>query len=138
MASSIQVFRDFRDLRIAILGTPRIGNHWLFGLLASCYSLPMVELPVDPLDLKQVNTLDSHRWLGWQHYQKTPSIIGWMAIKEVDIITIYRHPCDVFVSLVHYARHFLREDSFYSDLLHDGEKFGPGTCRFARTKFPHC
>ena len=86
--------------RIAVVSTPRSGNTWLRSLLKTFTGAS--ELAVHtPLDIPWED-LDSV--VLQLHWMPTPELLDTFSIHGVQVVSIARHPLDVFVSIVQYAR----------------------------------
>jgi len=90
-----------RAIRLAIISTPRSGNSWIRCLFRELYQLAEIavhspgEIP-DPLPLRVVLQL---------HWPRTDTFAGYLKRHRFTVFTIARHPLDVLVSMVHYAKH---------------------------------
>ncbi len=88
-------------MRMAIVGTPRCGNTWLRGLLASAYHASQQAVH-DPADV----TWDqlSPRAVLQLHWLPTPEFLAQLAGAGFKPISIARHPLDTLLSILHFAQ----------------------------------
>jgi len=125
------------DLRILIASTPKTGNTWLANLMADIYDLPIRELPSD-FTLEQLEQLGP-RWVMIQHVLPYRPLVRWLTDHHVHTLTTLRHPCDVLVSLFHFARGLALDpkmDEFAVRLLSgDWGQIGQNVVAFVRQYF---
>ena len=89
-------------LRVAVIGSPRSGNTWLRGLLASIHDLreSAVHSPeeVDWEALPNRHVLQIH-WLRDESFESLLDIHGFR------VVVMARHPMDVLISSLNYEQH---------------------------------
>ena len=86
--------------RIAVVSTPRSGNTWLRNLLATLTGA--VDLAVHTPEEIPWDELDSV--ILQLHWMPTPALLAMFEERGVRVVSIARHPLDVLVSIVQYAR----------------------------------
>lgn len=91
---------EIGTFRIAIISTPRTGNTWLRRLLDSIYSLPQIV----------VDTPDDIVWdqlppqcILQLHWPADTDLLSLLLRHEFKIVTLFRHPCDTLISILHFA-----------------------------------
>ena len=91
---------ELGTFRIAILSTPRTGNTWLRRLLDAIYSLPQVVADTpDDVDWDQ---LPRHCILQL-HWPVDKNLRSLLLRHEFKLVTLFRHPCDTLISILHFA-----------------------------------
>ncbi|HEY4302616.1 MAG TPA: hypothetical protein VGM73_17220 [Candidatus Didemnitutus sp.] len=92
---------DLANLKIIVVGTPKVGNTWVKHLLSVIYQLPIVSLEEEFLgnDWPALGP----RWIGQQHYDPTQDVRAWARQENAVFVAPVRHPADVLVSLRHYV-----------------------------------
>ncbi len=91
---------SLKNLRIAIVGTPRSGNTWLSLLIHHIYHIPEIALPTLPEnfweDLPNACVIQIHQL-------RNEEIENKLTRYGFQVITPVRHPLDVLISILHYA-----------------------------------
>ena len=94
-----------RTLRLAVLGTPRSGNTWLRRMLATAYRL---DGPDRERAIQDASTIDwgslPDRSITQVHVAKTYQLAQQLSDAGVRVIVPIRHPLDVLISILQYAR----------------------------------
>lgn len=86
--------------RVGIFATPRSGNTWLRHLLARLYGLEQVSVH-HPAELGSELPARAVIQL---HWRPVPSLIAELRAAEVRPLTLRRHPLDVLISILQFAR----------------------------------
>ncbi|MGY5885419.1 FkbM family methyltransferase [Modestobacter lacusdianchii] len=87
-------------LRIAVVGTPRVGNTWIRRVLAD--ALGLAEMPVhSPQDVDWSGL--PHRVALQLHWSRTPELCELLDQHGVTVISPARHPLDVLLSVLVFA-----------------------------------
>jgi hypothetical protein len=89
-------------MRLAIVSTPRSGNMWLRRLLRATFDLEEFSVH-SSTDLDWEN-LPEH-CVVQLHAHHTPEIVDLFAQTGFRIVCVVRHPLDVLISILHFARH---------------------------------
>ena len=89
------------DFRILIAATEKTGNTWLKYLLARIYELPTPYISQD-FSEAEADSL-GNRWVTHQHFLPERPLLNWAAKTQAHLVTMIRHPADIFVSLYHYC-----------------------------------
>lgn len=100
---------DAAPLRIALLGTPRSGNTWVRYLLGAAAGIPTfaVHELTDPLlaDLPPECIVQIH-------WRRDPEFLKLLEANGFRVLTIARHPLDVFISILQFAIHESESDQW--------------------------
>lgn len=125
------------DLRIFIAATPKTGNVWLKNLLASVYSLRIEEVGTELSD-DELTGLGSG-WIAHQHLSPTNALLKRLREHRVTVLTMFRHPCDVLISLKSFIAKLddpVASDHRAATMIADGDSFGDHTLAYVRSFFP--
>lgn len=126
-------------MKIAILSTPKTGNVWLTSLIKEAYGLPLqqVDSSLVFLPLAELEAMGDD-WLIYAHVYPDARTLDWLLSKNVHVLTTVRHPCDVLVSLRHYASWSPdNTDDPARSMLADGDGFGEASARYVAEHFPN-
>lgn len=89
------------SVRLAVVSTPRSGNTWLRHLLMGLYDLaPYAVHSPDDLDWSGL----APRAALQLHWHPTPDFSARLAAHGFRIVTTYRHPFDVLLSILQFCR----------------------------------
>lgn len=88
-----------RLLRLAVVATPRSGNTWLRHLLTSLYDLDTIVIDRP----EELGDDLPERCIIQLHWPPEPNLLGLFRRHGVQPLTIYRHPCDVLISILHFC-----------------------------------
>jgi hypothetical protein len=91
-----------RDVRIAIISTPRTGNTWLMHLLSTLCDIPAQPVP-NPTELDW-SALPPGCVLQI-HWRRTADFVAQLEKHRFHVIVLMRHPLDVLISVLHFALH---------------------------------
>lgn len=93
---------DDEVLRIAIVASPRSGNTWLRGLLASVFQLEE-RAALTPEDVDWANL--PRRVVLQIHWHPLESFASLLRMHNFRVVTPARHPLDVFISTLNYQQY---------------------------------
>ncbi len=91
-----------RPLRIAVVSTPRSGNTWFRGLLASTYGLQDWAVH-NPADLDWAGLPSGY--IIQIHWHRVESFTSLLDEHRFRVVVLSRHPLDVLISILHFAPH---------------------------------
>src|SRR5690349_9072337 len=89
------------DFRILIAATEKTGNTWLKYLLAHIYDLSTPYIS-ENFSESEADSL-GNRWVTHQHFLAERPLLTWAARRQIQLLTMIRHPADILVSLYHYC-----------------------------------
>jgi hypothetical protein len=89
-----------KNLRLAILSTPRTGNTWIRHVLGSALGLAQHAVH----DYKEIPEPLAENVLVAAHWPREPHFQKWLKDRQFVKLTIARNPFDVLVSVLHFAR----------------------------------
>ena len=89
-------------MRILLTATPRSGNTWLCRMLGGVYRMHWLA----------THALGEAEWAAMpaevvcqSHWPRTPGLAARAAAEGFRVLTLARHPLDVLISVLHFARH---------------------------------
>src|SRR5690242_5602862 len=91
-----------KPFRVALLSTPRAGNNWLRYLLCETFGLSAQGVP-SPEEVDWM-ALPPDFLLGL-HWHPVPPFLEQLREHQFRPVVLARHPLDVLVSVLHFARH---------------------------------
>lgn len=92
-------------MKILIAGAPKTGNMWLKSILGHLYKIPQVDLSGAP-DFRAYLNQNFQTFVTHQHFLPKPYIVAWVKQENVRVLTMARHPGDLFLSLYYYVNKF--------------------------------
>ena len=99
-ASAGSLPSDVGTFRIAIVSSPRTGNTWLRRLFDSIYSLPQIVVDTpEEIDWEQLPP----QCILQLHWPAETDLHARLQKHEFKIVTLFRHPCDTLISILHFA-----------------------------------
>jgi hypothetical protein len=126
-------------MRIIVASTPKTGNTWMARLLSVIYDLPPIVLP--PTFNAATADRQGPRWVVLQHYYPEPKLLTWARERQVQFVTMLRHPGDILVSLWHMLRNRSydpnRDLGLSTMLMLDGDRMGKHAVHYVRDDFFH-
>ena len=93
-----------KHFRILIASCPKTGNNWIKCLLAYIYQVPGVTVGWEG-DMRDPSKIDlpAQDCIGHEHLSPGAGLLRMVRAEDIRVVTMLRHPADVFVSLYHYV-----------------------------------
>jgi hypothetical protein len=122
------------SLKVFIVATPKCGNVWLKSLLGFTYKIPIGGAPsvFSPHDYESW----PRQWVTHQHLPLTVEFLDWAYNKNISLVSIVRHPADMFISLFDYVKHLPIDDTRHpleTAMRSDGSQMGKNALEFIKS-----